>query len=244
LNADVIACVDPLSGELLGHVPVVEPDEVASRMAAARAVQPGWARARTSARRRVGKAVLHAVARGQDELCRMASHDTGRSMLEIMVADLVPTCEVLRRATSRFRAPGSPRGVVAIVGAGRAPLLETIAASVPAVVDGNAVAIKLSTHACWSGLAFVEVVRDVLREHRCPADLVQPITGHEDATEALLALADHAIDTARSPTPTTLDGDGDTYALFEAAIRVAYGGGVRRRARALLDMARARAQMP
>jgi acyl-CoA reductase-like NAD-dependent aldehyde dehydrogenase len=161
-------------------------------------------------------------------------------MLEILVADLVPTCEIVRYAGARRHTP-APCGVVAVVGSGRTPLLEVIAASVPALVEGNAVAIKLSAHTCWSGLTFIDLLRDVLREHRCSAELVQPITGHDDTTEALLALADDTVDANGSPSPTApllaaIDSGDETYARIEATLRLAYAHGLRRRARAVLDL--------
>ena len=237
MSADVIACFDPTSGELLGQVPVMEALEVEHAVRVARARQGAWAESRM--RRHVARAVLAAVVEGQDELCRVAGHESGKSLLEITVGELLPTCEVLRYAASR-RTVAQPCGVVAVIGSGRAPLLEVLAASMPALVEGNAVAIKLSEHTSWSGLALVELLRDSLREHRCSADLVQPITGYEDTAEALVAVADDVVDASGAASPTTpllpaLDGSDHTYALVEALVRLGYTRGIRRRARALID---------
>lgn len=237
MSADVIACVDPRSGELLGQVPVMDVGQVEHAVRVARARQATWGVSKV--RRRVARAVLAAVVEGQDELCRVAGHESGKSLLEITVGELVPTCEVLRYAASR-RSTAPPCGVVAVIGSGRAPLLEVLAASMPALVEGNAVAIKLSEHTSWSGLALVELLRDALREHRCSADVVQAITGYDDTADALAALADDVVDPSASASPTApllpaLDGNDHTYALVEALVRLGYTRGIRRRARALVD---------
>ena len=242
--ADVIACVDPATGELLGQVPALPPEAVVGAVEAARRVQPPWARTKVSRRRAVARSILATLVDGQDELCRLVAHDSGRGMVEIVIAELVPACEAIRHACARHTLVDA-HGVVGVLASPTMPLLSSIAPTVRALVEGNAVAIKLAEETSWSGLAFAELIRDRLREHRASGELVQVLTGYEDVNEALRDAADRIVQTEGEVSPTSRVvasiGDGD-YETVEAAIRATYGRGVRRRARAVFDLVRGMAR--
>jgi acyl-CoA reductase-like NAD-dependent aldehyde dehydrogenase len=230
--------VDPSTGELLGQVPALPPEAVDNAVQAARRAQPQWARAKVSRRRAVARSILATLVQGQDELCRLAAHDSGATMVEIAVGQLLPTCEAIRHACARHTLTDA-HGVVGVVASPTMPLLSAVAPTVRALVEGNAVALKLAEATSWSGLAFAELIRDRLKEHRASGELLQVLTGYDDVTEALCTAVDRVVRTDGEVSPTSRVVPSiadDDYGTVEAAIRAAYGNSLRRRARAIIDL--------
>jgi acyl-CoA reductase-like NAD-dependent aldehyde dehydrogenase len=55
-----------------------------------------------------------------------------------------------------------------------------------ALFAGNAIVIKVSEHASWSGLRYKRIIDAALKAAGAPADLVQIVTGYADAGHALV----------------------------------------------------------
>lgn len=199
-----IRCTDPATGEHLGDVPVMDRDEVLSRLARARTAQAAWATTRFWQRRRVIRKILDHLLEHSDELCRMISRDAGKT-LENATIELWPICEALRwnlghaeRALRpRSVSPGlllhkqarieyHPLGVIGVICPWNFPLQNVLAPAIPAIMAGNAALIKVSEWTSWSAARIQRIFTDILTEEGHNPDLVQLITGFGDTGAALV----------------------------------------------------------
>ena len=191
-------CRDPATGELLGEVPRMGEDEVVAAIHRARFLQPRWGGLQPGLRRSVLAAVLDRMLDSQDELCRLAAHDSGETMLDAMVHEIIPTARALdallgRARPSRlpWRVPpasngrGSTPGILGFFTPGYLPLRNLLVPIAPALLEGSAVVVKVSDRVAWSSVQFAELVRDVLAEHGQPRELLQLVTGTVESGEAL-----------------------------------------------------------
>lgn len=195
---DVMDCRDPATGELLGEVPRMSEDEVVAAIHRARFLQPRWAALPSEKRRVVLQGVLDRVLATQDELCRIAAHDSGETMLDAMVHEIIPVGRALSALLERarpsvlpWRQSAAPRGRHSLPGIlgfftpGYLPLRNLLVPIAPALLSGSAVVVKVSDRVAWSAMQFAELVRDVLSEHGHPRELVQLVTGTVESGEAL-----------------------------------------------------------
>lgn len=195
---DVMDCRDPATGELLGEVPRMGEDEVVAAIHRARFLQPRWASQQPEKRRAVLAALLDRILSTQDELCRVAAHDSGETMLDAMVHEIIPVVRALATLLDRsrpsrlpWRQASAPRGrhntpgILGFFTPGYLPLRNLIVPIAPALLEGSAVVVKVSDRVAWSSVQFAELVRDVLAEHGHPRELVQLVTGTIESGEAL-----------------------------------------------------------
>jgi len=196
---EVMDCRDPATGELLGEVPRMGEDDVVAAIHRARFLQPRWAGLSTHKRRTVLTTVLDRVLASQDELCRVAAHDSGETMLDAMVHEIIPTARALTAMLDRARpsrlpwrngqAPAAGRhqspGILGFFTPGYLPLRNLLVPIAPALLEGSAVVVKVSDRVAWSAMQFANLVRDVLAEHGHARELVQLVTGTVESGEAL-----------------------------------------------------------
>ncbi len=191
-------CRDPATGELLGEVPRMGEAEVVASIHRARFLQPRWAALDIGKRRDVLAAVLDRVLTSQDELCRLAVHDSGETMLDAMVHEIIPTGRALTTLLDRARPSRLPwlsasaqgqrqpsPGILGFFTPGYLPLRNLLVPIAPALLEGSAVVVKVSDRVAWSCMQFADLVRDVLAEHGHPRELVQLVTGTVESGEAL-----------------------------------------------------------
>ncbi len=196
---DVLDCRDPATGELLGDVPCMGEGEVVAALHRARFLQPRWAGLDRTKRRLVLESLLDRILASQDELCRLAAHDAGETMLDAMVHEIVPTARALADLLGRTSLPGTPwrtrgqgrgrripePGILAFFTPGYLPLRNLVLSISPALLYGSAVVVKVSDRVAWSSTQFAELIRDVLAEHGHPRELLQLVTGGVESGEAL-----------------------------------------------------------
>ena len=181
-----ITCRDAATGEVLGQVTRMRPDAVRAAVSEAATAAEAWTRTSGRRRARVLESLLDEVVGAADELCRLSAHESGKTMLQALVGEVLPTCAAIAaatRATRRLRPSGR---VVGVIGSDRFPLQGVVAPIASVLGEGHAVVVKLSEHASWSGTLYTEIVRNVLRQHGLDARLVQTVTGDVTAARALL----------------------------------------------------------
>lgn len=212
---DVIECRDPATGERLGEVPVMTREDVEVAVARGRRAQASWATTTFAERGRVLRTLLDAIVAHQDEICRLAVHGSGKTMLDVVLGEVWPVCEKIRYALvhgerdlrPERRSPGwwlhktatlvhVPRGVIGAIGPSRFPFYGLLSPVVPGLYAGNAVVVKVSELASWSSLAYLDLIHDALRRHGHDAALVQVVTGDDRTATALM---DAGIDTVFVP---------------------------------------------
>ncbi len=200
-----IECRDPATGAALGRVSVHSPEEVRERIGRARLAQRQWAETSFRERRQVLRALLSRIVDEQEAICRAAVRDSGKTMVDASLGEVVPVCEKLRYTIRRGardlrperRASGllahkkgwieyQPLGVVGVICPWNFPFHNLMCPLIPALFAGNGVVAKVSEWSSWSSAYYLELIRSVLRQHGQQGDLVQVVTGFGDTGAALV----------------------------------------------------------
>ncbi|MCS6914387.1 MAG: aldehyde dehydrogenase family protein [Myxococcales bacterium] len=200
-----ISCHDPATLEPLGEVPVCSPAEVRERVSRARAAQKAWARSSFRERRRVLRTLLDLILSRKDEICRMAALDSGKTLLDAAMGELLPVCEKIRYLLAHGerdlrpepRSSGilihkkawvewQPLGVIGVLCPWNFPFHNVFCPVVPALFAGNAVIAKTSEWTSYSASFFQALFDEALRSCGQPVDLVQIICGAGETGAALV----------------------------------------------------------
>ena len=199
-----IPCTDPATGEVLGEVAAMDRAEVEARLERARAAQKQWRETSFAQRRRVVRRILEHILAHDDELCRMISRDSGKT-LENATVELWPICEMLRWNLSHAEAALKPQkvssgllvhksarieyhplGVIGVICPWNFPLQNVLAPAIPAIMAGNAALIKVSEWTSWSAPRIQRIFDEALAAEGHSPDLVQLLTGYADTGAALV----------------------------------------------------------
>lgn len=200
-----IPCTDPATGEHLGEVRAMDRTEVLARLERARAAQAAWRETSFEQRRRVVRRILEHVLAHADELCRMISRDSGKT-LENATVEMWPVCEMLRwnlahaedalrpqKVSSGLlvhkaaRVEYHPLGVIGVICPWNFPLQNVLAPAIPAIMAGNAALIKVSEWTSWSAARIQRIFDEALAAEGHGTDLVQLLTGYAETGAALVA---------------------------------------------------------
>jgi succinate-semialdehyde dehydrogenase/glutarate-semialdehyde dehydrogenase len=186
--------LNPATLEVVGSVPVTEPDAVGEIVARAAEAQVRWAEETLDARRRLVLDATRVVLDRMDELAKTVTAETGKPLVESYTSEVLVSVENARwvaanapRVLRPERAPFpqlylrhkrgfliyEPLGVVAIVSPWNFPFAIPFTQGVAAVAAGNAVVVKPSELTPLSG-GWVE---RVFEEAGAPAGLVQTVQG-------------------------------------------------------------------
>ncbi|MEL7517315.1 MAG: aldehyde dehydrogenase family protein, partial [Pseudomonadota bacterium] len=79
-----------------------------------------------------------------------------------------------------------PRGVVGAITAWNYPLQHILGCTIPTLMAGNAVIVKVSEWCAWSADRFQRIFDEALEAEGLPADLVQLINGYGETGQALV----------------------------------------------------------
>ena len=200
----VVPCWDPATGESLGDVAVTTPDEVKQIVARAQQAQKSWGATSFAERRRVLARLLDYILDHADELCRLVARDAGKTLENALMGELWPICEKLRHtiatgekdlATERVSSgllvhkiaeiEYQPLGVIGVICPWNFPLQNVLGPTIPALMAGNAVVVKVSEWVAWSMARIQRIFDAVLSECGYPTELVQLVTGYADTGVAL-----------------------------------------------------------
>jgi acyl-CoA reductase-like NAD-dependent aldehyde dehydrogenase len=195
---------NPVSGDVLAHVPDSTPEQVCMAVERARSAQAAWAalddKARAQAVRRWGDELW----RSRDALMNTIRQETGKNetgaLLEVIVLDNIldyyahyaprilrpKTRRALFPVLQRVRVYYRPHGVVGIISPWNYPYLLALIDAAPALAAGNAVVIKPSEITPLSALAAVEAAYRV----GIPRDVIQVVTGGGATGAALVDYVD------------------------------------------------------
>ncbi|MBU4337304.1 MAG: aldehyde dehydrogenase family protein [Actinobacteria bacterium] len=189
----------PFTGAPVAAVPASGPDDVPAAAARARAAHRRWA-AVPPRRRRAGLRAVHdlLLVRQSDALDLMQV-ETGLAR-STASAELIGVAELARRlagrdpSRERRHLDGSvarrrPAGVVAVIGAARAPLASTLGAALAPLLTGSAVLLHPDPQAVLVGLWVAELVEDA----GLPVELLQVLTGGIEVGAAAVAVGDRLL---------------------------------------------------
>jgi succinate-semialdehyde dehydrogenase/glutarate-semialdehyde dehydrogenase len=207
--------VSPLTGEVVGEVPVGTSEDVAAAVAAARAAQRDWAE--LPARRRAAVLLRYhdLVLDRQDELMDLIQAENGKARVWAFeeILDQAVTARYYARLAPRALRPHRrlsalpglvstrehhvPKGVVGIISPWNYPLVLAVSDALAALVAGNAVVIKPASQTPFTALRAFEL----LEEAGLPEGLVQIVTGPGSSVgTAIIESADYMMFTGSTAT--------------------------------------------
>ncbi|KAK7743935.1 Meiotic Sister-Chromatid recombination aldehyde dehydrogenase [Cytospora paraplurivora] len=190
-----VQCYAPATGQFLGFVNPSSPAAIDRAIDAAEAAQKTWANTTFRERRKVLRSMLQYVLDNQEELCRVACLDSGKTMVDAQLGEVLVTVEKLQwtiahgeKALTPNRRPTNllmmykkneviyePLGVVAALVSWNYPFHNLISPMISAIFSGNGIVVKASEQTAWSSSYFASVAQGALIAHGHDPALVQSI---------------------------------------------------------------------
>ncbi|TAQ88961.1 hypothetical protein B7494_g2722 [Chlorociboria aeruginascens] len=191
-----IQCYAPATGEFLGLVNPASPEGIDRAIEKAAAAQKKWAATTISARRHVLRCIHAFILENQEEICRVACLDSGKTMIDASLGEILVTLARLswtikhgekvlspeRRTTNFLMAYKKnsvryePLGVVAALVSWNYPCHNILGPIISSIFAGNGIVVKASENTAWSATYFAAIIKGAL--HVCGHDsqLVQTVT--------------------------------------------------------------------
>lgn len=195
-GSSAIQCYAPATGEYLGMVNPTTPDGIDRAIEKAQTAQEKWAWTTFAKRRQVLRCIKTYILEHQEEICRVAALDSGKTLIDAMFGEILVTVEKLqwtidhgeealrpsRRPTNllmmykRNTVHYEPMGVVAALVSWNYPFHNLIGPVISSIFAGNGIIVKASENTAWSASWFSLIVKGAL--HTCGHDphLVQVVT--------------------------------------------------------------------
>jgi acyl-CoA reductase-like NAD-dependent aldehyde dehydrogenase len=204
-EADRIAVRNPVTGEIIGHVPATSPAEVKAAVDRARAAQPAWAARGVKERAALLQRWADLLWDDQKTAMQKIRAETGKNdtgaWLEVVVIDNVVAyyahnaARILRpqrRASllpfiQRAKVYYKPHGVAGFITPWNYPLNNAFIDLVPALIAGNTVVLKPSEITPFTALYAV----DLMYRAGIPRDVIQVVTGAGATGAALVDNVDY-----------------------------------------------------
>lgn len=201
-----VQCYDKATAELIGEMPAMTTEQVEECISKAKSAQTAWAKTSFKTRRYFLQLLLKYTTEEKETICRTMVRDTGKSKLDALLGEIVPTAEKLRwmiaygedclkpekrygqglftvhkSAHIEFR----PLPVLAVFAPNNYPYTNAMNHVISGVFAGCSVVIKPSEFTCWSSRLILRIVRKALVEAGGDPDLVQVVTGFAETGNAL-----------------------------------------------------------
>lgn len=197
----------------LGFHSAFKPDEVKERVAEARKAQKLWSKSSFKQRRQFLRILLKYILEHQELICKISSRDTGKTMVDASLGEIMTTCEKITWLLSEgekwlkpeYRLTGRsmlhkkakvefhPLGVIGAIVSWNYPFHNIFNPMLAAVFSGNGIVIKVSEHASWSGCFYLRIIQTALAAVGAPENLVDIITGFAETGKALVSSVDKVI---------------------------------------------------
>ncbi|SCU86928.1 LAMI_0D04104g1_1 [Lachancea mirantina] len=204
-----IECYCPATGQFLGAFESMGREQVDLLVTKARDAQVKWGQTSLQERSRVLASLRDYVLKNQDSIARVACRDSGKTMLDASMGEILVTLEKLNwtikhgaRALKPSRRAGptnffmkwykgaevryEPLGVVGALVSWNYPFHNLLGPIIAAIFSGNAIVIKCSENVVWSSRYFISLVRECLVACGHDPNLVQlfyclPPSANDDA---------------------------------------------------------------
>jgi len=194
-GSNTIRCYAPATGELLGYVEPATPETIDRAIEEAHEAQKKWANTSFNERRAVLRTLLQHVLDNQEQICRIACLDSGKTMVDAQLGEVLVTVEKLqwtikhgekalvpeRRPTNllmtykRNTVRYEPLGVVSALVSWNYPFHNLIGPVISAIFSGNGILVKVSEQTAWSSQYFTKLIRGALIAHGHDPRLVQTV---------------------------------------------------------------------
>lgn len=194
-DPDHIQCYCPATGQSLGSVPASTRGDIDNILASCRDSQQEWSKTTFQQRRKVLNTILKYISDHQEDVARIACRDTGKTMLDASLGEIMVTLEKIawiakhgEAALKPSKRPGpanilmsykgakvtyQPLGVVAAMVSWNYPLHNLMGPVIASLFTGNGVVIKCSENVVWSSQFFIEIARKALRVNGFDENIVQ-----------------------------------------------------------------------
>jgi len=194
-GSTAVQCYAPATGQLLGLVNPSTTNAIDRAVEQAQAAQTKWATTSFRERRAVLRSILQYVLDNQEEICRVACLDSGKTMVDAQLGEVLVTTEKLKwtiehgeKALHPSRRPTNlllaykrntvyyePLGVVAALVSWNYPFHNLIGPVISALFSGNGIVVKVSEQTAWSSSYFANIARGALVAHGHDPALVQTL---------------------------------------------------------------------
>ncbi|KAF9972000.1 Meiotic Sister-Chromatid recombination aldehyde dehydrogenase [Actinomortierella ambigua] len=208
LQPGKIICYDPATGRHLATLRAHTAEDVQQALQKARKAQQSWAKTTYEQRRVVLQSLQDFILKNMEDICRVASRDTGKTMVDGKFGEVLTTLERIRwtlkhgedALKTEYRDPGllmfykhakleyHPLGVVSALVSWNYPFHNTFGPLITAIFAGNGILIKASEQVAWSTTVyFAKIARTCLEACGHDPELVQFLVGFPDCGQALVA---------------------------------------------------------
>eukprot|EP01127_Copromyxa_protea_P005495 TRINITY_DN15423_c0_g1_i1.p1 TRINITY_DN15423_c0_g1~~TRINITY_DN15423_c0_g1_i1.p1 ORF type:complete len:592 (-),score=153.72 TRINITY_DN15423_c0_g1_i1:115-1890(-) len=208
-----IKIVEPATGkEVTDTIKVMSytPEEVNECVKKAKKAQVEWGQTSFAERRAVLRDILNAVVDDQDNICRMSAAESGKTVFEAEMGEVLTTCEKIRYlvnhgedalkpsvrrvplllAVKKAWVEYTPMGVIGVIVPYNFPFHNVLSAVVSAIFAGNAAVVKVSEGSVQSKDYLEGLIRKVLAKRGHNPELVVLIAGYGDTGAALVKCPD------------------------------------------------------
>lgn len=190
-----IQCYCPATGQYLGSVKAHTRQDINDMVQSAATAQAEWRKTSFVQRRRVLGSMTRYLIDNQTEIARVACRDSGKTMVDAALGEIMVTLEKIKWITTHGEAalapskrarPSNPLlmykaaqvvyeplGVVAALVSWNYPLHNLLGPVVASIFCGNGIVVKCSEQVAWSSRFFVEIARRALSANGYSPDLVQ-----------------------------------------------------------------------
>lgn len=224
----------PLTGEVIGEVPIGTAEDVEVAVEACRRVQKRWAQLPVKERAGVLLRYHDLVLDHQDELLDLIQAENGKARMWAFeeILDQAVTARYYARLAPRALKPTTrltalpglvsakehhvPKGVVGVISPWNYPLVLAVSDALAALVAGNGIVIKPDSQTPFTAIRAFEL----LEEAGLPEGLVQIITGPgSDVGQAIIRSTDYLMFTGSTATGRTIGGQaGERLIGFSAEL--------------------------
>ncbi|KAK2014139.1 aldehyde dehydrogenase [Colletotrichum eremochloae] len=190
-----VQCYAPATGQFLGFINPSTPASIDRAVDAAHAAQTKWKKTTFRERRCVLRTMLQHVLDNQETICRVACLDSGKTMVDAQLGEILVTVEKLTwtlnhgekalrpspRPTNLLMAYKQnevryePLGVVGALVSWNYPFHNLIGPIISSIFAGNGVLVKVSEQTAWSSQYFTSIARGALIAHGYDPALIQTV---------------------------------------------------------------------
>ncbi|KAI1259856.1 Aldehyde/histidinol dehydrogenase [Xylariaceae sp. FL1019] len=194
-GSTAIQCYAPATGQFLGFVNPSTPAGLDRSIAQATEAQKSWAQTTFAQRRAVLQSMLQHVLDNQETICKISSLDSGKTMIDAQLGEIMVTAEKLqwtikhgeaalrpsKRPTNlllsykKGKVIYEPLGVVAALVSWNYPFHNLIGPIISAIFAGNGIVVKVSEQTCWSSAYYTSIARGALVAHGHDPSLIQTV---------------------------------------------------------------------
>ncbi|KAJ4297478.1 Meiotic Sister-Chromatid recombination aldehyde dehydrogenase [Kalmusia sp. IMI 367209] len=200
-GSSLIQCFAPATGESLGRINPSTPASIDRAIAKAAEAQVQWAQTTFSQRRKVLKTMLKFVLENQETIARVACLDSGKTMVDASLGEILVTVEklrwVIKHGENSLRSERRPGNLLMaykwheyasqlrVANSHEKQFHNLISPVIASIFAGNAIVVKGSENTAWSSSYFASIAAAALVACGHNPDIVQSVVCWPNAADYL-----------------------------------------------------------